>query len=130
MSDRRAFTLTELLFTVSVVAIVTSVALPNYFKSVEQGRRTEANYILHLIRASELRYEAEHKTFTTSWTDLDIDDPSPQSHTFAYTISGADANNFLAVATRTGVAVTYLLQIDRSGTITEVVVAVEEFDIK
>ena len=56
MSDRRAFTLTELLFTVSAVAIVTSVALPTYFKTVERGRRTEGYYVLHLIRASELRY--------------------------------------------------------------------------
>ena len=117
MSDRRAFTLLELLFAVGIVALMASMALPNYLKSVEQNRRNEAVYILHYIRASELRYEAEHKTFTASWADLDIDDPSPQSNSFDYTIPLATAADFQALATRRS-PTPYQLQIDRSGTIT------------
>ena len=103
----------------SAMAILTSVALPTYLKSVEQSRRSEAVYLLHCIRASELRYETEHKTFTTSWADLDIDDPNPQSSAFVYTIPSASAADFPSAATRTGGAMSYGLQIDRSGAPTE-----------
>ena len=125
------FTLLEVLTAVGMVTVVTAVALPAHFRTVERGRQAEARLVLSLIRASELRYEAEQQTFTTAWNDLDIEDPSPQSTHFVYTLDDADATNFHASAARTiSNPPPYRLVIDRSGRIDEVAVAVEETTVE
>jgi len=111
------FTLLELLMVVIIIGILASIAMPQYFKTVEKTRSAEAFQILAVIRGSEMRYRAQNPldTYTTNPAALDVTVPtSTPQWTFVVangTVSGADA-----VATRTitpaGCTGTTTIQID------------------
>lgn len=69
------FTLLELLMVVIIIAILASIALPQYIKASEKARGAEALSILGAVRSAELRYRAFHpnNNYTDVVTDLDID---------------------------------------------------------
>lgn len=101
---RRGFTLLEALMVTGMVAVVSSITIPAYFKTAERGRQTEAAFVLSLIRASELRYEAENRRFTDRWIDLDIPNPNlTWPRYFSYSLIEPEAGlheDFLALARR------------------------------
>ena len=123
----RGFTLLEVLTVTGMVAVVSAVALPAYFRAVERSRQTEGAFVLSLIRASELRYEAENRTFTARWIDLDIQNPNllpPERRYFRYELVNADEADFEAFARRRGRITLnplyrYQLTIHRAGAIVE-----------
>jgi len=76
---RKGFTLIELLVVVLIMGILASVAMPQYFKSVEKSRMTEAKTALEAIESACERYYMQKGTFyadggmDTSLSELDID---------------------------------------------------------
>ena len=76
MKEPRGFTLLELLMVVIIVAILASLALPQYIKAAEKARATEALQLLGQIRTSEGRYKAQstNNVFTNVPGDLDAID--------------------------------------------------------
>lgn len=101
---RRGFTMLETLMVTGMVAVVSSIAVPAYFRVVERSRQTEATFVLSLIRASELRYHAEHREFTDQWFRLDIPNPNLSwPRYFKYDLIEPEAGlqeDFMAMATR------------------------------
>lgn len=70
---KKGFTLIELLVVVLIIGILSAVALPQYTKSVEKARMTEAVMAVEAIaRANQLYYLA-NGTYTRNINDLDID---------------------------------------------------------
>ena len=67
------FTLLELLMVVIIIAILASIALPQYLRSVARSRRAEALSVLALIRSAEARYAAEHQVYTPKYDDMDVE---------------------------------------------------------
>ena len=57
--ERGGFTLLELLMVVIIIAILASIALPQYIRATEKARATEALQLAGAIRASENRYKAQ-----------------------------------------------------------------------
>ena len=55
----RGFTLLELLMVVIIIAILASIALPQYFRVTERSRTAQALQLLSSIRGSELRFRAQ-----------------------------------------------------------------------
>ena len=55
----RGFTLLELLMVVIIIAILASIALPQYFRVTERSRTAQALQLLASIRGSELRFKAQ-----------------------------------------------------------------------
>lgn len=69
---KSGFTLIELLVVVLVIGILSSIAVPQYFKVVEKSRVAEATGALAAIRASADRYYANTNTWPASFSQLDL----------------------------------------------------------
>ena len=102
----RGFTLIEIIIVVVILGILAALALPQYLKTVERSRGSEAIIHLGTIRTGEMNYYAENRAYTSDFELLDIDDPNllppPPVGTrlFAYTIDTPAPNTFTASAQR------------------------------
>jgi prepilin-type N-terminal cleavage/methylation domain-containing protein len=70
---KKGFTLLELLTVVIIISILTSIALPQFFKAAERARASEAVGILGSLRAAQLRYYTQHGRLANNVDDLDVD---------------------------------------------------------
>lgn len=87
---KNGFTLIELLVVVLIVGILTSVALPKYFLSVERSRATSAIITLSSIRnalnvyVTAKGYPAANTTTPDIWDGLDFSAQLPYSSADGY----------------------------------------------
>ena len=72
-NNRKGFTLIELLVVVLIIGILSSVALPQYMKTVEKARFAEAAELLQAVAGAEQRYRLQHGEFAENFEDLDIE---------------------------------------------------------
>lgn len=68
----RGFTLVEALIVTVIIAILTAVALPSYFASVQKSRRSEAKSALVQLSTMQQQFRTEQNRFTTDLTDLGL----------------------------------------------------------
>ncbi|MBS1961555.1 MAG: prepilin-type N-terminal cleavage/methylation domain-containing protein [Bdellovibrionales bacterium] len=88
LRDNRApadagFTLVELMITVSILAILASIALPNYYNFVARSRQTEARITLSAMYLAEYAFNVDQDTFTTCLTDAGYVRPSTNTMFYA-----------------------------------------------
>jgi len=108
----RGFTLIELMIVISVVAILTTIAVTSYRAYVLRASRTEARMALLSIQVAQEKFFLQNNTYTTNVTalpptGLGVSSPTPNGF---YTIAVAGdpnstnniATSFLATATATG----------------------------
>lgn len=72
MNNKQGFTLIELLVVVLIMGILASVAMPQYFKSVEKSRASEAVNVLSSIAEAQQRAYMQSSSYATNMSDLDI----------------------------------------------------------
>ncbi len=101
---RKGFTLLELVMVVIIIGILSSIALPQFLKTRERARMTEALSILGQIRSSQIRYYIEKGTYANAIGQLDFD-PSPTgalvgTSAYSYGITSGSNVEFCANATR------------------------------
>mgnify|MGYP001576255624 CR=1 FL=1 len=105
------FTLLELLMVVIIIAILASIALPQYIRASEKARASEAIQILGALRVSEQRYKSQHPSndYTATLAELDTDAPVMNNWAVPVVASTAAAAGIPAVGqittTRTGTGV-------------------------
>jgi prepilin-type N-terminal cleavage/methylation domain-containing protein len=121
MRDRRGFTLLELLMVVIIIAILASIALPQYFRVAERTRSGEAAQVLATIRGAQLRFKAQNAANlyadTAGLAGLDVIAPAMQSWN-APTVTGTGNGGDLSVTRTAGVHLGVALRMDmNSGTI-------------
>lgn len=102
-NQRGGFTLLELLMVVIIIAILASIALPQYLRVSERARGAEALTILKAIHGAEQRFKAEvpNGTYQTNLGDvngssLDIEIPGfgmPASALWSYSVLGNNATS-------------------------------------
>lgn len=64
------FSLTELLATVAIIGILSSIALPNYLDQVNRTRQNEAVSTIAQIQTTIATYADEFGVLPTSWAEL------------------------------------------------------------
>lgn len=101
MSSRRprqhGYTLLELLLTVSIVTIVTSIALPSYQNHVRRSHRGDAMAALMRIANAQEKWYLQNNTYTSSLTDLQVQ--TTQNGYYDLSVTNADVDGFTATAT-------------------------------
>jgi len=102
---RNAFTLMELMLVVIVIAVLVSIAIPNYINTVERAKAREARATLASMRAAEMTYDAERRTKISlgandsDWEAVGLENPnSNPDRNWNYAFDGASGDG---TATRT-----------------------------
>ena len=113
--NKSGFTLVEMLIVVLIIAILSSVALPKYTRSVERARAMEAVALLQQIDAAVYAYYIERQACPTTFRQINVsmpitsasDNANPvQTKHFSYTLKGTtkstvpDTSCGAALATR------------------------------
>ena len=75
MNNQKAFTLIELLVVVLIIGILAAVALPQYQKTVEKSRATEAIQLLKTIDQAVDTYYLSSGEYPKNFDELSIDIP-------------------------------------------------------
>ncbi len=68
--NKKGFTLVELLMVVIIIGILVTLAIPNYYRSIERAKAGKAKAALDSIRKSQLQYRAYSDDFALDLTDL------------------------------------------------------------
>ena len=107
-SDRfteRGFTLPELLASIAIVGVISSVAVPMQLNQVEKARQNEATATIAQIQTTIASYADEFGTLPTSWKELNstsaimtTDGPAVQNNFEPITLAGG---NYKAAITNT-----------------------------
>ncbi len=69
---RGGFTLIELLVVVLIIGVLSSMAIPQYFKVVEKARMAEAQSTFSTVKSAQSRVMAKNGKYTNNWGDLDL----------------------------------------------------------
>ena len=73
------FTLTEILVTIVIMAILAGLALPRYNMFMKKMKSQEAVGILLNILSDQLSYYKDNGSYATQMTDLDVQVPTPKN---------------------------------------------------
>lgn len=96
----RGFTLIEVMITVAIVAILSSVAYPSYLKYIARSKRSAAQGFMMEVAAAQQRYllDARQYTQTLGSGGLALSAPSTISGVYNITLA-ATATTFTVTAT-------------------------------
>jgi len=107
---------------VIIIAILASIALPQYLRVAERSRAAEALTVLSAIRQSEIRFKAGDSggLYSTDLNSLDIDVPgfggNPLSQNWTYAAPSGGGIGVDATATRNSSTATILIDLDSGRT--------------
>ena len=105
--QRSGYSLIEVLVALTIISILTSMAVPAFQRAVDQSRADIAGANLRAIWSAERCYWLENRTYTSDLSTLvtlDLLDPAIVSSStfYSYQITAATSSSFTAKATRIG----------------------------
>jgi len=72
VKQNRGFTLLELLITVAVIGIISSIAYPSYVDNISRANRSEAQRELLRMASLQEQYFIDHREYTADMTKLGV----------------------------------------------------------
>ena len=121
-SNRKGFTLLEILIVLVILAVLAGLAVPAYQASVERSRQQEALAGLSAVRDAMTRYFAQNNSYAGAAFGVGAMDFNPnlatggQTVIFSYSLSNLAAATFTCTASRTGGPVG-TVSIDQAGAV-------------
>ena len=94
LKNKSGFTLMELLGVVLILAILTSIALPQYRRSLERAKAMEGIMTLKTVADSAKRYKAATSQAPTGFNQLDVQFDTSSSYAVGSTDPQKRINNF------------------------------------
>lgn len=114
-STRNGFTLIEVLITIVIVAILSTIAMPSYRDYVRRSQATEATAELAVARARMEQYFQDNRNYgPTAGTACGPSAPTSKYFTFACATSNSGAN-FVLTATGSPGGSSHVYTISDSG---------------
>ena len=99
LHKKRGFTLTELLAVVVIIGILSSVALPQYRRSIQRAEAVEGLEHLRAILDASMRFRSAHDAAPTKLAGLDVSFYNASSQTASTT----DIDNFRFTFSNNGI---------------------------
>ena len=110
------FTLTELMIVVIVIGILVTIAIPNYARSTERAKCSQAIQVLKSMRTAALSFFSDNQTFAGATVlvletqigasffsgDAAANGPLNENKDWHYSITAADATSITLQARRRG----------------------------
>lgn len=115
MVKQRGFTLIELMITVAIVAILASIAYPNYVDYVRRGQIAEATAALASLRVDMERFYQDNRSYAGAGCSGACGVPCNNTPRFAISCAtGAGGQSFTMTATGTGAMTGFTYTIDQA----------------
>ena len=96
-AKKKGFTLIEMVVVLAILAIIVSIALPNYQDYLKRSRRSDAMIALERIANKQEQFYFDWNTYTDSLEDLNMASFSPDGF-YRLSIETADSVLFIARA--------------------------------
>lgn len=94
---KKGFTLIELLVVVLIIGILSAIALPQYEKTVEKSRATQALVLMKALIQAQDVYYLENGNYASKFSDLSVDIPFTGNVTLHSTATDFKSNPQWAV---------------------------------
>lgn len=103
----RGFTLLELTIVVIIIALLILLALPQFMRAIERGRKSVAHAMIDAYRKAEGIYFAVNDKYIISDGDIagliaEVPELAHPDDYFTYTLFGIDDQSWVITAKRTG----------------------------
>jgi prepilin-type N-terminal cleavage/methylation domain len=109
MKRAAGFSLIELMVTLLIIAILTTIAFPIYLREVREAHRTSARSAVLDLASREERYYSTHNRYTATASDLGytsafpVSVPNTSDAYYALSLSvSSDSSSYTATATPLG----------------------------